>query len=200
VRVTPDFCTQCRLCEASCPFGAMREPQATETEPALLAKDRGRLAWLLLLLPALIAGGGVLGDKFSPAAATVHPTVALVERLAREQELPRKTGVLSPDDLALERARQHPDELLVEATAIRRKFSVGSWIFGAWIGAVVGIKLISLGLQRRRGDYEPARGDCFACARCFEFCPNELARRGLQPVAFSASGRGSVVAVNEAGK
>ena len=28
VRVTPDYCTQCRLCEASCPFGAMREPEA----------------------------------------------------------------------------------------------------------------------------------------------------------------------------
>ena len=29
VRVTPDYCTQCRLCEASCPFGAMREPEAS---------------------------------------------------------------------------------------------------------------------------------------------------------------------------
>ena len=28
VRVTPDYCTQCRLCEASCPFGAMREPES----------------------------------------------------------------------------------------------------------------------------------------------------------------------------
>ncbi len=177
VRVTPDVCTQCRLCEVSCPFGAMREPQAVETEPAILAKDRRRLAWLLVLLPVLIAGGGLLGGKFSGAAATMHPTVALVERLAREESWPRKTGVLSPDDLALERARQHPDDLLLEAKAIRRKFTVGSWIFGAWIGAVVGIKLISLGLQRRRTDYEPARGDCFACARCFEFCPNELTRR-----------------------
>ena len=28
VRVTPDYCTQCRLCENSCPFGVIREPSA----------------------------------------------------------------------------------------------------------------------------------------------------------------------------
>jgi NosR/NirI family nitrous oxide reductase transcriptional regulator len=185
VRVTPDYCTQCRLCEASCPFGAMREPQAVETEPVVLAKDRRRLALLLAVLPLLIIGGALLGGKFSGVAATLHPSVALADRLLREQASPPKTGILSPDDLALARARQHPDELLLEASGIRHKFGVGSWIFGAWIGAVVGIKLISLALHRRRTDYEPARGDCFACARCFEFCPNELARRGIRPLAIS---------------
>jgi formate hydrogenlyase subunit 6/NADH:ubiquinone oxidoreductase subunit I len=38
-------------------------------------------------------------------------------------------------------------------------------------------KLVSLSLHRRRTDYEPDRGECVGCARCFEFCPNELARR-----------------------
>jgi NosR/NirI family transcriptional regulator, nitrous oxide reductase regulator len=179
VRVTPDYCTQCRLCEASCPFGAMLEPQAVETEPASLARDRRRLALLLVALPLLVLGGGLLGSKFSGAASTLHPTVALADRFLREQGAPPKTGVLSPDDLALQRARQHPDELAVEARAIRHKFKIGSWIFGAWIGAVVGLKLISLGLQSHRTDYEPAPGECFACARCFEFCPNELVRRGV---------------------
>jgi len=36
-------------------------------------------------------------------------------------------------------------------------------------------------LRRRRTDYEPDRGECFACARCFKYCPNELVRRGLMP-------------------
>jgi ferredoxin len=181
VRVTPDTCTQCRLCEASCPFGAMREPHGVETDPVSLWKDRRRLAKLLCLLPLLVAGGGLLGAKFSGAAATMHPTVALAERFLREQGSPPKTGVLDPDDLALERARQNPDELLRQSRMIVRKFSIGSWVFGAWIGAVIGIKLISLGLLRQRTDYEPSRGECFACARCFEFCPNELVRRGILP-------------------
>jgi ferredoxin len=179
VRVTPDTYSQCRLCEASCPFGAIREPQGVETDSVSLSKDRRRLAMLLCLMPLLVAGGGFLGSKFSGAAATVHPAVALAERLIREQGSPPKTGVLAPHDLALERARQNPNELLSQSRMIIRKFSIGSWVFGAWIGAVIGIKLISLGLLRQRTDYEPSRGECFACARCFEFCPNELVRRGI---------------------
>jgi NosR/NirI family nitrous oxide reductase transcriptional regulator len=192
VRVTPDYCTQCRLCEASCPFGAMREPEVAENDPVSLAGNRRRSALLLLALPVLILVGGVLGARFSHVAATLHPAVALAERFLREQNAPAKTGVLSPDDLALDRARQHPDELRSEATAIRHKFKIGTWIFGAWIGAVIGLKLISLSLQRRRTDYEPAPGECVACARCFEFCPNELARRGF-PTAPIRIGDGGTV-------
>ena len=190
VRVTPDYCTQCRLCEASCPFGAMREPQSAEVDAAALPQARRRLALLLVALPLLVLAGGLLGAKFSRVAATLHPTVALAERFAREQDTPVKTGVLSPDDLALERARQHSDELVAEANVIRHKFKIGSWIFGAWIGAVIGLKLIGLSLQRQRTDYEPAAGECFACARCFEFCPNELTRRGVRPLAVCGGGTG----------
>jgi formate hydrogenlyase subunit 6/NADH:ubiquinone oxidoreductase subunit I len=46
---------------------------------------------------------------------------------------------------------------------------------------VIGAKLISLSLRRQRGDYEPDRGACVACARCVEYCPNELSRRGVVP-------------------
>jgi len=193
VRVTPDYCTQCRLCEASCPFGAMREPHAVEIEPVSLAADRRRLAMLLVALPVLILSGGLLGERLSGAAATLHPTVALADRFLRERDAPLRTGILSPDDLALNRARQHPEELVTEANGIRHKFKIGTWIFGAWIGAVVGLKLIGLGLQRRRTDYEPARGQCVACARCFEFCPNELARRGIPTLAALDAGSNATV-------
>ena len=181
VRVTPDFCTQCRLCEASCPFGAMREPQAGATDSQALARDRRRLVWLLALAPLLVAGGGWLGFKFGAPAARLHPTVSLSDQLVRAQGAPPKTTLLSPDDLALDRARQAPKEILTAAAAIERKFATGAILFGAWVGLVIAVKLISLSVRRRRTDYEPDRGDCFACARCFEFCPNELVRRGLMP-------------------
>ena len=58
VRVTPNLCTQCRLCEASCPFGAMREPEIGPAGPQTLSIDRRRLAWLLVLVPVLLVGGG----------------------------------------------------------------------------------------------------------------------------------------------
>jgi NosR/NirI family transcriptional regulator, nitrous oxide reductase regulator len=154
-----------------------------ERDPLSLKTDRLLLSGLLAALPLLIAAGVVVGEKFSTAAATVNPTVALAQRWVREQNAPSRTGALSPDDLALERARQHPEELGLSARAIQRKVRVGSWIFGAWIGAVIGIKLISLALHRVRTDYEPDAGACFACARCFEFCPNELVRRGIPVLA-----------------
>ena len=97
---------------------------------------------------------------------------------------PAQAGALSPDDLALERARQTPKEIAGRSAArIRRKFDIGGWIFGGWVGLVIGVKLISLSLRRKRTDYEPDRGDCFACARCFEYCPNELVRRGVHAAA-----------------
>ena len=136
----------------------------------------------------LLAGGGWLGSQFSAPASRLHPTVSLADQLVRAQGTAPKFGALSPDDLALERARQTPKEILTEAAAIRRKFATGGWIFGAWVGLVIGVKLISLSVRRQRTDYEPDRGDCFACARCFEYCPNELVRRGLMPAAVPASG------------
>jgi ferredoxin len=181
VRVTPDYCTQCRLCEASCPFGAMREPQASPPGAQTLVKDRRRLAWMLALLPVLLAGGSWLGHQFSAPASRMHPTVSLADQLVRAEGTAPSVGALSPDDLALERARQAPKEILTEAAGIRHKFDIGGWIFGAWVGLVIGAKLISLSVRRKRTDYEPDRGDCFACARCFEYCPNELVRRGLMP-------------------
>jgi len=183
VRVTPDYCTQCRLCEASCPFGAMREPVTGGGTSPALGVDRRRLAWLFVLLPILVLGGVWLGGRFGVPASRVNATVSLAEQLVQTQGAAPKYGVLTPDELALERARQAPQEVLTEAVRIRHEFVTGGRMFGGWVGLVIGVKLISLSLRRKRTDYEPDRGDCFACARCFEYCPNELVRRGLMPAA-----------------
>jgi hypothetical protein len=45
--------------------------------------------------------------------------------LVRAQDTLRKFGALSPDDLALERARQTPQEILTEAAAIRQQIPHG---------------------------------------------------------------------------
>jgi len=187
VRVTPNVCTQCRLCEASCPFGALREPENVTAEPRALAEDRRRLTLLLALVPVLIGAGAWIGWKFSVPASMLHPTVQLAERLVSAPDSEPKSGPLSPDELSLERARRTPAEILAEARQIRKKFTYGGSLFGAWVGAVIGVKLISLSLWRRRKDYEPDRGECFACARCFEYCPNELVRRGLSVQVIAAA-------------
>ena len=157
----------------------MREPESGKAEN--LAKERRQLSWTLLLVPILVIGCGAVGWRFSAAASTMHPTVKLAALFLHERNSPPKAGVLAPEDFALERARTNPKELLLQAASIQKRFAVGSAIFGAWIGLVLGVKLIGLSIRRKRTDYEPDRGNCVACARCFESCPNEWVRRGSIP-------------------
>ncbi len=181
VRVTPDTCTQCRLCEQSCPFGAMREPAPAETNPGWLGAERRRIGWLLALLPLLVDGGAWAGSKLSPAAAQLDPAVALAERYVRQQSHPVQYGLMTPEALSLQRAEENPESILTGAADMRRRFDLGCLLFGGWIGLVIGVKLITLSVRPSRTDYEPDRGACFACARCFSACPNERVRLGLMP-------------------
>jgi ferredoxin len=183
VRVTPDVCTQCRLCEQSCPFGAMREPAPAAANPSWLGAERKRLGWLLLLLPVLVAAGAWAGSKLSPAAAQLHPTVALAERYVRQQSAPVDYGLMTPEMLSLQRAGENPEAILKAAADLRHRFDLACMLFGGWIGLVIGLKLISLSVRPGRTDFEPARGACVACARCFTDCPNERVRLGWLPAA-----------------
>ncbi len=181
VRITPDFCTQCRLCEEACPYGAIREPALTPTTPQALVPARRRLGWLLLLLPVALVVGGWVGSKLSVPFSKVHPTVALAERYAD----PNKPTVMpipaTPDSLALGRAERDAPQLVAAAVDIRRRFVLSGWLFGGWTVLVVFAKLIGLSVRPDRTDFEPDRGACVACARCFMACPNERVRLGLLP-------------------
>jgi polyferredoxin len=183
VRVTPDVCTQCRLCEHACPFGAMREPAPLATNPPVLGAERKRLGWLLALLPVLVVVGAWAGSKLSPAAAQLHPTVALAERYLRQQSNPVQYGLMTPEALSLQRAAENPAAILTAAADLRHRFALACLLFGGWIGLVIGIKLVALSLRPGRTDYEPDRGACLACARCFTACANERVRLGLMPAA-----------------
>ncbi|MGD0814583.1 MAG: 4Fe-4S binding protein [Verrucomicrobiota bacterium] len=183
VRVTPDSCTQCRLCEQSCPFGAMREPAPSAANPKWLGAERKRLAWLLALLPVLVVAGGWAGAKLSPMFAQLHPDVALAERYALQQNHPVQFGLMTPESLSLQRAAEDPKAVLKVAADLRHRFDLACGLFGGWIGLVIGLKLVSLSLRPSRTDYEPDRGACLACARCFTACPNERVRLGLMPAA-----------------
>ena len=181
VTVTPDTCTQCRLCETSCPYGALQEPTAKAALLSTLRSDRKRLGWLVVLAPTIIVLAGWAGSHLSTAASMVHPTVALAERYGKEKSTPPKIGSQVAEDLALNRAQQNSKEILTAAADIRHRFLLGGWLFGGWVGLVLSAKLFGLSSRRLRTDYEPDRGACLACARCFEYCPNERVRRGILP-------------------
>lgn len=181
VRVTPDSCTQCRLCEQSCPFGAMREPAPAVSKANDLGAERKRLAWLLALLPVLVIVGVWAGSKLSPTAAQLHPTVALAERYVRQQSTPVQYGLMTPEALSLQRAIENPAAILSGAADLRHRFNLACLWFGGWIGLVIGVKWVTLSVRSSRTDFEPDRGACFGCARCFTACPNERVRVGLMP-------------------
>lgn len=181
VRVTPDLCTQCQLCANACPFGAMREPSPGTVEPKRLLPERRRLGWLVLLVPVLIAGGAWLGGQLTVPVSKLNPTVELAERHLNQQKARVDYGVMTPETLSLQRAEHDPEALLKSATDLRQRFWWACVAFGGWIGLVLGVKLVSLSLRKLRTEFEPDRGACFACARCFRSCPQELVRVGLMP-------------------
>jgi polyferredoxin len=175
VSVTPDKCTQCRLCEQACPFGALRCPTPTAEGESLQVGKR-RLAILLLALPLLVLAGGWVGSRLSVPMSTLHRTVDLAGQVGTGE-----TGAAKEETDATRAFRQTgrpPKELYEQALALRKRFVVGGWVFGAFLGLVVGLKLLKLSIKRKRTDYETDRAYCVSCARCFEYCPYEHIRRG----------------------
>ncbi|MBL9134228.1 MAG: 4Fe-4S binding protein [Verrucomicrobiales bacterium] len=182
IRVTPDVCTQCRLCPESCPFGVIQEPDSGLTRPRDLAVARRGLVWALAALPLVIAVSAGGGWLFGRVAAQWHPTVALAEDYARQLPPEAVAQLPNPDRLALGRAERQAKELLPRAMELRRQFRTAGLWFGIWTGLVIGIKLISIGMVRRRSEFLPDRTACFACARCFASCPQERIRLGWTPM------------------
>jgi ferredoxin len=84
----------------------------------------------------------------------------------------------TPESRALGRAELHAPALLAEAVEVRRRLGLGGGWFGGWVGLVLGARLISLSVRTTRTDFEPERGSCFACGRCYLACPNERVRLG----------------------
>ncbi|HQU73472.1 MAG TPA: 4Fe-4S binding protein [Calditrichia bacterium] len=171
--ITPDTCHLCRLCEESCPMGAISKP----TPDALpVSREQGgkRLAILLAVLPLLILAGGWGFSRLDLTFSKMHPTVNLAGQIAAED-------AAGTPGLTLEtrtfRSQGTPTEtLFTEAEGVRRRFRSGGWLLGAFLGLIFGIKLFQLNLFRRVAEYQPDREACFSCGRCFSYCPNERVR------------------------
>jgi len=65
---------------------------------------------------------------------------------------------------------------LIGLSVWRQRTDTGGWVFGAFVGLVVGLKLIGLSVWRQRTDYEAGRAGCLACGRCYNHCPREHVR------------------------
>lgn len=173
VTITPDDCIKCRLCEDSCPFGAIAKP--TVDWPQIgYTRSRMLLAFLIMLVPVLIFSGGWVGASLNHSWSRMHATVRLAERVYMENQ-----GLLTEttDASSAFRASGKPiEDLYEQASVIRKQFKLGGWLLGAFIGLIAGLKLIEPSIRRQRTDYQANDASCFACGRCFESCPREHVR------------------------
>lgn len=164
--ITPDECVQCRLCEDSCSFGCIQKPSG-ESEPEARRTGVRRLGILIVALPLFIIVGGWVGGRAAEPLSRIHRTIALVEQIGVERDGAAST--LQSD--AFRASGKSVQMLYDEAEAVRSRFMTGSWILGAFIGLVIGCRLIGLSIRRTRKDYEPDRASCFSCGRCMDYCP-----------------------------
>jgi ferredoxin len=124
---------------------------------------------LILLLPVLAVLGFGVGGFLQEPLSRMHPTVRLAERVAGE-ELGRYEGT-NIESEAFRGSDQPIGELYGEAVELKAGFGKGGRWLGVFIGLVIGCKLIAVSVLRKRDGYEPDRGTCFSCGRCFKYCP-----------------------------
>jgi polyferredoxin len=178
VRIPPEECIQCRLCEDACPYGAIQEPTVA-LSPAERRRGRRRLAAVLLLFPVLIAACAWAGTFLGGPLSRMDPTVRLAERviLEKTEGLEERTDASRAFYEALDPITEQ--ELARQAIDSRRRFRTAAGWLGAWVGLVIAVKLIHLSIRRRRVGFQPDRTNCVSCGRCFWYCPAEQARLGL---------------------
>ncbi len=172
VRIAPAECNNCRLCEESCPFGAIRTPAGEVPEDR--KKSVRRLSLIFLLLPFLTFGGGWVISRAYVPLSRQHVTISLAEELQRGN--PDGASEASDAINAFRGSGKTAVELFAEARIIRNRFRTGGWILGAFLGFIGGVKLIGLSAFKRRSEYSADTGTCFSCARCFSYCPFERER------------------------
>ena len=174
VTISPVECINCRLCEESCPFGAINKP--IEEAPINRRKSIKHLALLFILLPIIVAGSGWMVSRLHIPLSRQHFIVSLAEKIQLENS-GRRTETTDETN-AFRASGKTEEELFAEARIIQRKFRNGGWLLGGFLGFMFCMKLISLTIVKRQVEYTADFGTCFSCARCFSYCPVEQVRLG----------------------
>ncbi len=177
VNITPSECTNCRLCEESCPFGAIDKP-ILDPAPPKKETDTRLVAILVILIPVIIFVSGWTISSMHLTLARQHFTVFLAEEIQLEN---RGQRIETTEETRTFRSSGQPTtELMSEAKLIQNRFLIGSWILGGFLGLILAIKLVNLSVRKNYPEYTANKGSCLSCGRCFSYCPFEQERRDTQ--------------------
>ncbi|MDD4097246.1 MAG: 4Fe-4S binding protein [Lentisphaeria bacterium] len=181
--ITHGDCVNCRLCEQTCPNGAILAPEPPNW-PEKHARGRERVKRLLTMTPLALAAGAWLGFALAPLLATTNPDVALVRELDEFSD--------SEAVIAFIVSGRPETELRQAAWQAERTARFGMTGAGAVLALVVMAELIALARRHpERRTYEIDQTLCLVCGRCFALCPVEQARQRRpsrsQPAAAAAS-------------
>ena len=172
--ITPTKCIQCKLCENSCPFGAIDIPDEIKLKESKKSTFR-RFVTLSIIIPILVFIGIWTGLQFHNNLAMVNTKVQLASEVRMLENNPQilesPQYVESLDIEGFRTSGISKDELYMDANSIIDKFRTGSMWLGAFIGLIFGFTLANLSVFKYRKDYEPNKGTCFSCARCMDYCP-----------------------------
>jgi NosR/NirI family nitrous oxide reductase transcriptional regulator len=167
VSVTPDKCIKCRLCENSCPFNAIIPP-SPEYNKSDVINSRRRVIAFIALLPVLIIGGILAGHAAGPALSRLDIRVRTAEMMWQ------KSNGLAGETLetqAFEMQMGDTDALYKDAEVVKNNITVAVMFACGFIALVIGLKLIGYNMLRKNDSYLAHPSDCFACGRCYQYCP-----------------------------
>jgi formate hydrogenlyase subunit 6/NADH:ubiquinone oxidoreductase subunit I len=173
VSITPTECTNCRLCEASCPFDAIDKPDEAEFPEPKKSSVR-RLVILFSLIPVIIIGSGWVVSNLHIPLSRQHSVVSLAEEIIREDS--GEQTVTTLETRTFRSQNKTTQELITEARSIQDEFKTGGWFLGVFLGIIFSIKLVNLSIRKKHIEYTANTGTCYSCARCFDYCPFEQER------------------------
>jgi polyferredoxin len=173
VSITPTQCTSCRLCEKACPFGAIRYPSKDKH------RSPSRLP-ALIGIPATTIAFAFLGYLSSRTMSRVDFTVRLADLVRHEQSAGLQNT--TEETKAFRGTGRQIEQLYDSAALIGHRFAIGTPIFGAFLGLVIGTRIFSRG-GKPHDIYRADSASCVACTRCFAWCPAEVAIEQLPSIA-----------------